>query len=88
MARRVGKLEFKQEDVLGKGSISTFVYRGFFFGPKSSKSKPTLVAIKRIVNDLLDKSTNIQQEVELMKTAGNHPNILRIIHTEMDNDFL
>ena len=83
MARRVGKLEFNQEDILGTGSFSTLVFSGFLWVSKCSESKPTLVAIKRIVKNLLD-----QQEVELMKTAGNHSNILQIIHTEMNDDFL
>lgn len=84
MARKVGEsLEFNQEDILGKGSSSSFVFRGNFVGSKALESKPTLVAIKRIVI-----STDIRQEVELMKTAGSHPNILRIIHTEITDDFL
>jgi len=35
-----------------------------------------------------DESAIQLREVELMKTAKDHPNILRVIHTEMDNDFL
>jgi len=88
MTTKVGKLEFNQNDILGKGSSGTFVYRGFFLGSNSSESKPTLLAIKRIVKTLLDQSTDLHKEVEIMKSSGNHPNILRIIHTEMNDDFL
>jgi len=86
---KVGKLKFNRLNVIGHGSSGTLIFRGSFRWSGSSESKPTVVAIKRIVkNPLLNESTDIHQEVEVMKTVGNHPNILRIIHTELKDGLL
>lgn len=77
-SRRVGELSYDQ--LIGSGSFGA-VFCGSFNGSR--------VAIKRVRrnNDVDDKYV-IEQEVELLKKAQNHPNILRLIHTEMNDDFV
>jgi len=73
---KVGELSYNPEDVIGRGG-SANVYSGRY------SLRP--VAIKRLER-LYDKDKFAiqQREIELMKTVGDHPNVLRCIHTEMN----
>lgn len=90
MTTIVKKLSYDPDNILGRGNIGT-VFSGFhrvknkesFF--RGAKYIP--VAVKRIEKGRVDEFL-IHLEVELMKTAGNHPNILRVIRMEMDDYFL
>lgn len=85
MTTEVGKLSFDQGKVLGQGSFGTLVFNGFL--SESSNSMP--VAVKRVVKRRDDVNIDgMQSEVKLMEKAGDHPNILRYIHTEMNSDYL
>jgi len=78
---KIGKLSYKPTDVIGKGGFGK-VYRGLY-----SSKRP--VAIKRLYRIYDERQFAIQQqEVDLMKAAGDHPNILGYIHKEMNADFL
>lgn len=75
-----GELSYNRKDTIGEGRFGT-VFRGLY------SSRP--VAIKRMVRKYLEDESAAQlREVELMKKANNHPNILCVIHTEMNDDFL
>lgn len=75
MATRVGKLNYNQKKVIGRGSFGTIVYRGFLGLYENDKQ----VAVKRMQRGKhLDESL-VQREVELMKKASGHHNILRYI---------
>ena len=80
MTANVGELSYNRIDIIGEGSYST-VFSGFY------SSKP--VAIKRMLRKYDKDDFAVQlREVELMKKAGDHPNILCVIRTEMNDDFL
>ena len=74
------KLSFNRKLLLGRGSYG-IVYQGVF------EDNP--VAIKRILrNDMDDDELLIYQEIEILRKANGHINIIRLICTEMNNDFL
>jgi len=80
----VGLLRYDPKDIIGQGGFS-LVFKGFH------SLKP--VAVKRVQkiynkesND--DESSAIKKEVEVMKAAGKHSNILHYIGTEINEDFL
>lgn len=83
MAIRVGQLNYNPMKIVGRGSFGTIVYQGLLGlydgGP---------VAVKRIQRDNYLDESETQCEAELMKRAGNHPNILRYIHQEKNENFL
>jgi len=87
--KTVGSLKFDKSHSIGKGRYG-IVYKGIYGheynGFVSGKKMP--VAVKRLLIDHVGDSTQLRQEVENMKKAGNHLNILRCIHTETDCDFL
>ncbi len=82
----VGKLSYNRNGIIGKGSDGNVVHRGLYL------SKP--VAIKRMVrvygkNKYGEDESDVQlREVELMKEADDHPNILGYIHEEINADYL
>ena len=80
MATQDGELDYNDSEMLGHGSHG-IVFRGTF-GPDRMP-----VAVKRIQLAQL-KNDSVQKEVELMKKAMHHPNILHFIHTETIKDFL
>lgn len=87
---RVGNLSYDPKKIIGRGSIGTVVFQGFHH-THSDDDNVTSVAVKRIlksgVSDNGDESS-IEREVELMQRSSYHPNILRYICTEKNDDFL
>jgi len=83
MATQVGKVHYNSRIIVGEGSYGTIVFRGFLGLYENDKS----VAVKRIQRGK-GKETFIKQEVELLKKASDHSNILRFIRTEIDTNFL
>ena len=82
----VGKLSYDSKNILGEGNFGT-VFSGFYTIVSRGSEWPTPVAVKRVNRGRVDESV-FQQEEKLLKTAGNHPNILSCIHTEMNAEFL
>lgn len=81
----VGNLSYDPKHILGRGNFGT-VFGGFLVHVDgTNKSIP--VAVKRIERGRADESI-IQREMEILKKASNHPNILKYIHTEMNAEFL
>ena len=92
MTKRVGKLSFanQKENIVGQSSKGTIVFKGFYYedhGNQDGNKKQ--VAIKRIQRLTIDDDEIIgNHEVGLMQKAGKHPNILRYICFEKDEDFV
>ena len=84
MATHVGKLNYNQKKIIGRGSYGTIVFQGFVLG-LYEKDRPA--AVKRYQRSHVNESL-FNWEVELMKKASDHPNILRYIRTERDANFL
>lgn len=88
----VGKLSYDPNMTLGRGSFGT-VFSGYYahldesFNPPRQVYSP--VAVKRVDKSQVNESViqKVQREVEIMKKASHHPNILNYIHTEMNNEF-
>jgi len=83
MVTRVGKLNYIQTKIIGRGSYGTVVFQGYLGLYENYRP----VAVKRLQRSHVNPSL-IQREVELMKRASDHPNILRYIHTEIDPNFM
>ncbi len=75
------ELSYDSIKQLGLGHFGT-VYSGLL--KESSQSTP--VAVKQVQRRPLYECIFIR-EVEIMKKAAHHPNILRIFRTETGNDF-
>jgi len=84
MMKRVGKLSYDPQRIIGEGSGGTIVFYGIYH--EEDVDKP--VAVKRIqrLTNHADESA-IQQEKKLMETTVNHVNILRYLWTERDDYF-
>ncbi len=88
---RIGNLSYNKKIMIGRGTFSD-VFRGQYNAPDtiSRSGVPSELAVKRIVlsSDVIEES--FLQEVNLMKLANakDHPNILRYICTEKNDDFL
>ncbi len=82
----VGALSFDSKPI-GKGKYGT-VYKGFYRScnvlDEAGQLKP--VAVKRLEKSI-DDST-IEQEVKNMQMAGDHPNIVSFIHSEMNDEYV
>lgn len=90
--KQVGKISYDMNTVLGRGSFS-LVYSGFLEPNHNNESnlnndRPLEVAVKRLQYSSQQEANAIQREIELMQTAGDHPNILRYICTEENYDFV
>ena len=85
-----GFLSYDMKTILGRGTFG-IVFKGSFeidsYSRDTKEPSSTAVAVKRIQNPE-PEAPSIQREVELMKRAGDHPNILRYICTEKDDKFL
>jgi len=85
---RVGNLSYNPEKIVGEGSYGTIVNEGTFH-KSSIKEENMKVAIKRILKMRgVDDELDVLREVDLMKKAEGHPNILHVITTEEDAIFL
>ena len=88
----VGKLRFDPDAIIGQGSVGTYVFKGIYKDSASagvsSKTINRTVAIKRIQKVQFNNGSNFQQEVEVMQKAGETPNILQLIWTETNADYL
>jgi len=89
--KRVEKISYDPNTVLGKGSFS-YVYRGILELNHNNESRinerPLAVAVKRLQYSTQKEANAIQREIELMQKACDHPNILRYICTEKNIDFV
>ncbi|XP_067115137.1 serine/threonine-protein kinase/endoribonuclease IRE1 isoform X1 [Osmerus mordax] len=72
----VGKISFSPLEVLGHGTEGTFVFKGRFDGRR--------VAVKRILPECVSLAS---REVELLREADEHPNVIRYFCTETDRMF-
>lgn len=73
---KIGKVTYNPKEVLGHGCSGTFVYKGTF--------ENRAVAVKRLLPDcwiLADR------EVDLLRDADQHRNVLRYFCTESDSQF-
>ncbi len=76
----LGKLSYYRESIIGQGAFGT-VFKGFFEGTKP-------VAVKRIQKSCTSNDELfVTREIDIMLTA-DHPNILRILCFEMNDDFM
>jgi len=88
-SKRVGKLIYEPSNVIGQGSFGiSCVFSGLhsetYLEAMLGSGKP--VAIKRVQSN---NEFNVQQEIkELMQNVSDHPNVLRILWTEMEADHL
>ena len=80
--RVVGDLSYDTKNILGEGSFGTLVFSGFYRNERA-------ITVKRVQKYYLQDELDILQwEVELMNAASDHPNILRYICTEKNDDFV
>ena len=88
-SKRIGKLIYDPNKIIGHGSFGTScVFSGLhsetYLEAMLGSGKP--VAIKRLQ---MNNESNIQQEFkEIMQKVSDHPNILRLLWTEMEADYL
>ena len=97
MTTRIEKLSYNQKEIVGRGGNGTYVFKGFYYdGPAflrvfltdDDKNKKQ-VAIKRIQKSAVDDDESVvMREIELMLKVGDHPNILRYIHSEKDINYM
>jgi len=73
---RIGKIMYDPKTVLGRGCEGTCVYKGLF------EERP--VAVKRLLPDCY---TLADREVELLRHADQHANVIRYFCTESDSQF-
>lgn len=73
---KIGKVTYDPKQVLGHGCAGTFVYKGTF------ENRP--VAVKRLLPECY---TLADREVELLRDADQHQNVLRYFCTESDSQF-
>lgn len=84
--KKVGNdLSYNPEKIIGEGSYGT-VYEGLFL-ISGSRGKKQSVAVKRILKRRETDESIILREVDIMKKAI-HPNILHVIATEKNEDFV
>lgn len=90
MTTKIGRLKYDPNNIVGKGSYGTIVFSGFLRESREGFFERVLqpkiyepVAIKRVA-----KSEVSLGEVGIMKNTFDSPYILRLIHTEDNNDFL
>eukprot|EP00047_Mylnosiga_fluctuans_P022388 m.118884 g.118884 ORF g.118884 m.118884 type:complete len:859 (-) comp9244_c0_seq2:291-2867(-) len=72
----IGKLTVDMRALLGHGSHGTIVFKGRYEGRD--------VAVKRILSEFVSVA---EQEVELLRRADHHPNVVRYFCLEHDGEF-
>ncbi len=98
MTTRIGNLRYDPKKIIGRGRFGT-VFSGFHYtesfidewiGRKLGRKVEKPIAVKRIqrTDVLAGEESGIHREVEVMLRANDHPNILRLICTEIDANFL
>lgn len=75
------ELSYDKKKIIGRGRFGT-VFIGSFGANNET------VAVKRIQTTDITEVDSIQKEVELLKEASGHRNILGYIHHEIDINFL
>ena len=73
---KIGKIVYDPKELLGHGCQGTFVYKGLF------ENRP--VAVKRLLPECY---TLADREVELLRDADQHANVLRYYCMESDSQF-
>lgn len=88
MERRVDRqLTYDPCKIIGQGSFGTIVFEGRLEGRLEGMNSK--VAVKRIQRCNMKTEKEIQKfEMDLATSKIDHPNILRYLHTKMNNDFL
>lgn len=75
------QLSYDPKKIIGMGGFGTVVFTGSF------KNEP--VAVKQILKIGIEKvDSSIQKEVELLKEASGHANILGYIDSLINSNFL
>ncbi|XP_065899624.1 serine/threonine-protein kinase/endoribonuclease IRE1-like [Dysidea avara] len=72
----IGKIEFSTQEIVGRGSQGTTVFKGQF--------DKRQVAVKRILPECF---TLADREVDLLRQSDEHPNVVRYFCMEQDNTF-
>ncbi len=80
--RKCGELTYYPYYVIGRGSSGVSVHIGWY-GAIAEK-----VAAKRFNRIFNTDESVIRREVEVMKRANGHPNILQFFGSEMDENFM
>jgi len=70
--------EYDRNLVLGKGGFGA-VFRGHFNGED--------VAVKRILEDSSLKTSCGDSREEMAMLSLNHPNVVKLLHSESDDNF-
>jgi len=88
MMTNIGNLRYDPKKVIGRGNFGV-VFRGNYHRVDNISGSGKLeVAVKRILSSNVDDEESFLREVDLMKAAKDHPNILRYICTESNDDFM
>ncbi len=79
MTGKIGQLMYDPKHI-GTGCFGTIVYRGLY--------SSIWVAVKRVQRIYGEDESTILGEIATMQKAGDHPNILKYIRHEINNDFM
>ncbi len=77
------KINYDKKDILGRGNYG-IVYKGKLVN-LNNDSVFFDVAIKRLVSAMLAKPSSVERELEQRKL--DHPNVVKLLHDEEDEDF-
>lgn len=80
--RKCGKLVYDPNYVIGRGSSGVSVHIGYYGATREK------VAAKRFNKTFITDVSVIRREVEVMKRANSHLNILQFFGSEMDENFV
>ena len=72
----IGKISFNQNQLIGRGSSGTFIYKGLFENRQE-------IAVKRVLSEVFLVT---DREIELLSKL-QHPNLVRYFITEFDDQF-
>ena len=74
--KKIGKMVYDPEKILGRGSLGTTVYQGTF--------DKRACAIKRIMKEHFELA---EKEVDLLRSYDNHDNVIRYFISEHSEEF-